>query len=178
MMKISKSDRRVIIVTAVIAAVILMYQYILGPWFDAWEKVEMETQRQIARLEKIDMRSAVAKAKFIAMQKIVPVCVIPLKEDKQRILFQEKLHAQMKSVGIKQPTRSVFGGKGKTIPGSAYKLVKLQVKCVCKITQAMDLLAVLPENPYLVAVEEFQLSVNQSSRANVNLTFTVSTYVL
>ena len=44
------------------------------------------------------------------------------------------------------------------------------------LSQALDLLAKLNENPYLVGIEEFRLKIDPKKRSEVELNITVSTF--
>ena len=83
----------------------------------------------------------------------------------------------MKSLGIK-PEKFSYIGKGKLQREIGYKLIKLEVQFQCKFKQILSFLAVLPENPYLVGVEEFEMSMNKIKRTDVTVNVILSTYAL
>ena len=60
-------------------------------------------------------------------------------------------------------------------PLTGYKQLLLVCKAKCRFSQALDLLARLNENPYLVGIEEFKIKVDPKKRTEVELNLTIST---
>jgi len=171
MQKLSEKDIRTLKLGGICAAVILVF--IFGAmWLEHWSKVRQEIRRKEAELDVID----VAKAKQAGWMSIVPVFEMPEKEEVQKVLFRNKFNEQLKKAGIKsQPLKVV--PTGKTLQ-KGYRLLNVQCTAKCKFTQALDLLARLNENPYLVGVEEFKIKCDKSKPQEVELNLTVSTAVL
>jgi hypothetical protein len=53
----------------------------------------------------------------------------------------------------------------------------LKCSAKCRLTQVLDLLAGLNENPYLVGIEELRLRCDQQKPQAVEMELTVSTFV-
>ena len=101
---------------------------------------------------------------------------MPEKEEVQKFLFRDKFNEQLKKAGIKsEPLQILRAAKS---PVAGYKLLRLKCSAKCKFGQALDLLANLKENPYLVGIEEFKIECDQKKRQDVKLDITVSTFVL
>lgn len=175
-MTLTHRDKRAIKLTAVIAAVILLHHFVFDPWFSHWTTVKNQLAAETTKLQKVDPTSPASIAKQIAREKSVPAFTMPVSEEKQRLLFEEKLNQQLKKISIKAERMSFLGGKKKAANG--YQMLKLQTTCKCKFKQVMQLLLALSENPYLVGVEEFRMEMDKSKGDQVNLVFTVSTYAL
>jgi hypothetical protein len=176
-MPLSQRDRRTLVLTAIIAGTILLYHFVLDAWFCRWGEVKRSLRREIRRLQTIDLRSDAVKARFMALQQQVPAVEMPVEEDLQRFLFQEKLNQQLKSLGIK-PERFTYVGSTAAGSRGRFRLIKLQTRAGCPLAKAFELLAVLPENPYLVGIEEFYLKVDPKNRKKAKLVLTVSTLAL
>ena len=56
------------------------------------------------------------------------------------------------------------------------KLLRLQCKARCKYDKALDFIAGLQENPYLVEIEEFTFKCDEAKPQEVDLTLVVSTF--
>jgi len=60
---------------------------------------------------------------------------------------------------------------------AGYKLLRLKCSAKCNFRQALDLLARLKENPYLVGIEELKIACDQKNRQDVKLDLMISTFV-
>ena len=69
-----------------------------------------------------------------------------------------------------------LSSKGKNQPGLDVKLLQLQCRAKCQMPQALDLLAVLEENPHYVAIEELKLECGPQNRQEMEITLAVSTF--
>lgn len=168
--KLSQKDIRMLKIGAVCVAAILVFVFaseLLGRWAEARASLAEVKNK----LELID----VDKAKRSGLLSIVPVFEMPQKEETQRFLFRDKLNEQLKKAGIKnQPLQVASIGKS----GQAgYRLLRLKCSAKCRFTQVLDLLANLKENPYLVGVEELRIRCDSKKPQEVDLDFTVSTFV-
>ena len=168
--KLSQKDIRILKIGAVCVAAILVFVFaseLLGRWAEARASLAEVKNK----LELID----VDKAKRAGLLSIVPVFEMPQKEETQRFLFRDKLNEQLKKAGIKnQPLQVASIVKS----GQAgYRLLRLKCSAKCKLTQVLDLLANLKENPYLVGVEELRMRIDKKKPQDVDLDLTVSTFV-
>ena len=137
-----------------------------------WKQVRGSLAGINNKLENID----VGDAKRAGLMSIVPVFEMPKKEETQKFLFREKFNEQLKKARIKsEPLQILPAAKS---PVAGYKLLRLKCSAKCKFGQALDLLANLKENPYLVGIEEFKIECDQKKRQDVKLDITVSTFVL
>ena len=168
--KLSQKDIRILKIGAVCVAAILVFVFaseLLGRWAEARTSLAEVKNK----LELID----VDKNKRDGLLSIVPVFEMPEKEETQRFLFRDKLNEQLKKAGIKnQPLQVASIGKS----GQAgYRLLRLKCSAKCRLTQVLDLLANLKENPYLVGVEELRMRIDKKKPQEVDLDLTVSTFV-
>jgi len=131
-------------------------------------------KRKIADVETDKSRQATLAA-------LVPVCETPEVEDKQKFLFRDRLHEQLKKAGVNtEPLQFLPVRKPK---GLSYKVLKIKCKGKCKLDQLLDFLANLNENPYLVGVEELRIQCDtkeppeRRKDKEIQIDLTVSTFV-
>ena len=168
--KLSQKDIRTLIFGAVCAAGILVF-WVGSKVYDLRKEARASTAMLNNKLELID----VDKVKRSGLLSIVPVFEMPKEEETQRVLFIDKLTEQFKNAGIKnQPLQVASIGKS----GQAgYRLLRMKCSAKCRVTQVLDLLASLKENPYLVGVEELRMRIDKKKPQEVDLDLTVSTFV-
>ena len=104
----------------------------------------------------------------------VPTFEMPVEEEKQQFRFRDQFNEQLKKAGIKNDPLQIIPDRRSPISG--YKSLHLSCTAKCKFSQALDLLAKLNENPYLVGVEEFRMKIDPKKRSEVELDITVSTF--
>jgi len=171
MQKLSERDMRALKIGAVGAVAIIVF-VIGSKWIDHWSQARSSLEQVKAKLELID----IDKAKQAGLLSIVPVIEMPQKEETQTLLFRNKLNEQLKRAGINSEPLQVLSG-GKT-SRAGYKLVRLKCSAKCRLTQVLDLLAGLNENPYLVGIEELRLRCDPQKPQEVEMDLTVSTFVM
>ncbi len=142
-------------------------------WVDDWQQVRQSLAQSQKKLKELEPNGA-AQAGLLAL---VPVWELPQEEPVQKTLFRDKLNEQLKKAGINsEPLQFLPVRKGKD-----HKVLKIQCKGKCKFDQALDLLANLRENPYLVGVEELKVECDTKQppdkRQEVEIALTVSTFV-
>ena len=168
--KLSQRDIRILKIGVVCAAAILVF-WLASKGFDRWKEARAFTAMLNNKLELID----VDKARRAGLMSIVPVFEMPEEEKTQKFLFIDKLTEQLKKAGIKnQPSQDVSTGKSAQ---AGYRLLCMKCSAKCKLTQVLDLLASLKENPYLVGVEELRMKIDKKKPQEVDLDLTVSTFV-
>jgi hypothetical protein len=167
--KLNAKDIRALKIGAVGAIVILLF-FFGSKWRDRWAQARTARAVLETKLEAIDVN----KAKQAGLMAIVPVFEMPQAEDEQKFLFRDKLTEQLKRVGIRNEPLQLLPAKKSSLPG--YKLLLVKCSATCRFSQALDLLARLNENPYLVGIEEFRIKVDPKKREQVDLDFTVSTF--
>jgi len=170
MQKLGERDIRALKIGAVGAVAIIVF-VIGSKWINHWSQARSSLEQVKAKLELID----IDKAKQAGLLSIVPVIEMPQKEETQTLLFRNKLNEQLKRAGINSESLQVLSG-GKT-PRAGYKLVRLKCSAKCRLTQVLDLLAGLNENPYLVGIEELRLRCDPQKPQEVEMDLTVSTFV-
>lgn len=168
--KLSEKDIRVLKIGGVCVAAILLFVFV-SKWLGRWSEARASLEQVKAKLDLID----VDKAKQEGLLSIVPVFEMPQEEQTQQFLFRNKLNEQLKKVGINsKPLQVLPGSKSKQ---AGYKLLRLKCNANCRLTQVLDLLAGLNENPYLVGIEEFRIKCDTKKPQEVELDMTVSTFV-
>ena len=170
MRRLNQKEKRTLKFGVVCAVAIVMFSFatqLLG----RWKQGRSETAGIKNDLENID----VGDAKQAGLMSIVPVFEMPEKEETQKFLFREKFNEQLKKAGIKSEPLQILSAPKSPVAG--YKLLRLKCSAKCKFGQALDLLANLKENPYLVGIEEFKIECDQKKRQDVKLDVTVSTFV-
>ena len=170
MKKLSQKEKRTLKFGLVCAVAIIGFAFVtdrIGKWKEA-----RSTSDEITKyLEAIDVKDT-ERARLMS---IVPVFEMPEKEETQKFLFREKFNEQLKKAGIKsEPLQILPPAKS---PVAGYKLLRLKCSAKCRFAQALDLLANMKENPYLVGIEEFKIECDQKKRQDVKLDITISTFV-
>jgi len=168
--KLSQKDIRTLKIGAVCVAAIIVFVF-ANDWFDYWKKARTSLAELNNKLELID----VDKAKQSGLISIVPKFEMPIEAEDQKFLFVDKLTEQFKKAGIKnQPLKVASTGKSKQ---AGYQLLRMKCSATCRLTQALDLLANLKDNPYLVGIEELRLRIDKKKPQEVDMDLTVSTFV-
>jgi hypothetical protein len=168
--KLSQREKRTIKIGAVCAVVILVMMFGTR-WFERWDQAKTSLSQMKAKLDLVD----VDKAERAGLMSIVPTFEMPQSEEKQKFLFRDKFNEQVKKAGIKsEPLQILPVGRPEQ---SGYKLLRLKFTGKGKFGQALDLLANLKENPYLVGIEEMRIQCDPKKREEVELELTVSTFV-
>ena len=171
-MKLSKRDKRALIIGAVCVVGILAFTF-GTTWVEHWSKLRKSIANNKTKLKSVEKDKALLK---LSMSK-VPVFEDPNEEEEQKILFRDKFHEQLKQSGFKfeQPIRVIRAKKVKE--GIAYKLMGLQTRGKCSFEQMLDLFTKLNENPYLVGIEDMRMECDPKNRREFKLDLTVSTFV-
>lgn len=142
---------------------------------DHWKEVRASLRLARQKLDDV----AVGQAKEAGLATIVPVAEMPQLEEEQKFLFRDRLHEQFKKAKIRTDPLTILPARTKA--GIPYKV--LRIKCVgkCQFDQLLDFLAALPENPYLVGVEELRVKCDTKQppekRKDVEIELVVSSFV-
>ncbi len=165
-----------VLLGAVAAGAIFVFTY-GSKGYDRWSQARATlaaAQRKLSDVETDRNRQA-------ALAALVPVFEAPQVEDKQKFLFRDKLHEQLKKAGINtEPLQFLPARKPR---GASYKVLKIKCKGKCKLGQLLDFLANLKENPYLVGVEELRIQCDMKEPPEkrkdkeIEIDLTVSTFV-
>jgi len=168
--KLSQKDIRAIKLGVI--CVVGIFLFLIGDKvYDRWTNAKGSMELLNNKLESID----VDKAKRSGITSIVPKFEMPVEEEEQKFLFQDKLTEQFKKAGIKnEPLQVVSKGKSGQ-PG--YQLLKLRCSATCRFPQVLDLLANMKDNPYLVGIEELRIRKDKKKPQDFALDITVSTFV-
>ena len=168
--KLSKKDIRAIKLGVICVVGIILF-LVGDKVYNRWSEAKAATTLLESKLGNIDM----GKAKRKGILSIVPKFEMPKEEEEQKFLFVDKLTEQFKKAGIKnQPLEVVSTTKSKT---AGYQLLKMKCSAKCRLTQVLDLLANMKDNPYLVGIEELRIRKDKKKPQDVDLDITVSTLV-
>jgi len=168
--KLSQKDIRTLKLGAVCVAGIIIF--LVGSEVHGRLKTAQESTDILnKKLELID----VDKAKQAGRMSIVPKFEMPIEEEDQKFLFVDKLTEQFKKAGIKNQPLEVASKT--TSKKDGYQLLRLKCSATCRLTQALDFLANLKDNPYLVGIEELRLRTDKKKPQEVAMDLTVSTFV-
>ncbi|MHC4728323.1 MAG: hypothetical protein ACYS17_13970 [Planctomycetota bacterium] len=166
---LSQKDIRTLKIGAVCAAGILVF-WIGSKVYDRLKEAQASTALLNDKLKLID----VDEAKRSGMISIVPKFEMPIEEEEQKFLFVNKLTEQFKKAGIKnQPLEVASKGAKK----EGHQLLRMKCSATCKLTQALDFLANLKDNPYLVGIEELRIRIDKKKPQEIDMDLTVSTFV-
>ncbi len=172
--KLTQREKRSVVVGLVAAVAILAFTF-GSKGFDRWQNVRASLKSARAKLKDV----AIDPVKQAGLISIVPVANLPEVEDKQKFLFRDKLHEQLKKAGIKVEPLTIQAARRKTdLP---YRILTIKCKGKCNFDQLLDFLATLNENPYLVGVEELRFKCDTKEppekRKEIEIDLTVSTFV-
>jgi hypothetical protein len=159
----------------VIAAAAILGFTLSPKYLTGWSAARASIASARSKLNEVEAD----RAKQAGLTALVPVFEAPQEEEKQKVLFRDKLHEQLKKAGINtDPLQLVATRK---IVGVPHKVLKIKCKGKCKFDQLLDFLVSLKENPYLVAVEELKIQCDlkqpPEKRNQVEFDLTVSTFV-
>jgi hypothetical protein len=168
--KLSQKDIRTLKLGAVCVAGIIIFLVGSGV-HTRLKKAQESTDILNNKLDLID----VDKAKQAGIMAIVPKFEMPIEEEEQKFLFVDKLSEQFNKAGIKNQPLQVASKT--TSKKDGYQLLRMKCSATCRLTQALDFLANLKDNPYLVGIEELRLRVDQKKPQEVAMDLTVSTFV-
>ena len=167
--QLSRRDKRAITITLV--AIVGLLLFLLH---DYGTQVADDLAVEAKHLETMVTAGAGEKAQARLLT-AVPAFTLPADLGKQRLLFESEVNRQLKQHGI-NPKSLKFIGPGKAQAGLKVKLLRLECEAKCKFAQALDFLAAVQENPYLVGVEAFSLTCDEKKREQVDLKVRVSTF--
>ena len=168
--KLSQKDIRTLKLGAVCVAGIIIF-LVGSAVHTRLKKAQASTALLNNKLDLID----VDKAKQSGLVSIVPKFEMPIEEEDQKFLFVDKLTEQFKKAGIKNQPLQVASKT--TSKKDGYQLLRMKCSATCRLTQALDFLANLKDNPYLVGIEELRLRVDKKKPQEVAMNLTVSTFV-
>ncbi|OHB68214.1 MAG: hypothetical protein A2Y77_18410 [Planctomycetes bacterium RBG_13_62_9] len=178
MKKLNQQEKRMVVIGAVLIVAIPVFTYGttgMGRWSKSRSDLAAARQK-LAGLETDETRQA-------GLIALVPVFEDPQPEEKQKFLFRDKLHEQLKKAGINTEPLQFVPGKKTTVAGVAYKALRIKCRGKCKFEQMLDFLANLKENPYLIGVEELRIQCDAKEPAEkrkdkeVQIDLVVSTFV-
>ncbi len=168
--KLSQKDIRALKFGGLCAAAIVVF-WVGAKVFDRLKEAQVSTASLNNKLELID----VDKAKQSGLMSIVPKFEMPVEEEEQKFLFVDKLTEQFKKAGMQnQPLQVASKGKSNQ-PG--YQLLRMKCSATCRLTQGLDFLANLKDNPYLVGIEELRIRIDKKKPQEIDMDLTVSTFV-
>lgn len=169
--KLSQKDMRALKIGAVaIAAIVVLIFASNG--YDRWNNARQQSQELKTKLDNIDLD----KAKRSGLTSIVPAFQMPVERETQRFLFRDRLNEQLRNAGINSLPLQEVPGSAKT-PVTGYELLRMKCNAQCSFGQALQLLANLKDNPYLVGIEEMRIKKDTRNQQQFDLDLTVSTLV-
>jgi len=170
MQKMSEKDIRTLKLGAIGAGLILVF-FCTSKWLGHWKKVRSDITTIKGKLEAID----VEKVRQAGLLSIVPVFEMPVAEDEQTLLFRDRLRKQFQQARINNKPLQILS-TGKTRVGG-YRTARLECSAKCGLSQLLDFLARLNENPYLLAVEEMRIRTDKKKPQDVEVDLIFSTLV-
>lgn len=169
--KLNEKDKRALKIGA-IAVLSVLVLWLLMCWGEHWASVRRQLTNAKNELEII----CPSETKQKGLRSIVPAFELPKAEQQQKYLFRDKFNEQLSKAKIKTETLKYLPAR-KTSAVAGYKLLCLQCrKAKANLSQILDLLANLNENPYLAGIEEFRIKCNPKKRQEFELNMTVSTF--
>jgi hypothetical protein len=170
MKKLSQKDKRTLKFGFICAVAIVGFA-LATEWLGHWKKARNSRAGIENKLEVI----TIDETKRAGLMSIVPVFEMPQKEETQKYLFRDKFNEQLSNARIKSEPLQILPPTKSPVAG--YRLLRLKCSAKCNFGQALDLLAGLKENPYLVGIEELKIQCDEKKRQDVKLDLTISTFV-
>jgi hypothetical protein len=169
--KLSQHDKRVLTIGLSAAAIMVVYVYIVAPWAADWK----QTRAAIATNMKVIDSLEGSVSRRANQASIVPIMTMPIAAEKQQQLFKTMVNKQLTDAGI-QVKSLQYITVGKTANNLGFTVSKLKCDGKCSMSQAARLLGSLPENPYLLGLDEVRLSCDPKKRDEITLSMTLSTF--
>ena len=176
--QMSERDKYILKVGAVIVVLILFVRFVMLPSIGRWNTIKERVKNDEAIMANLGLTdSAQAGRELKRLVETVPSFAIPLNEDQQRQIFQEKFYEQLRSCRINVTSPPQFQAQVRAHQDKTLGLNIMRLKCrgTCRFRDAMNLLAKLYENPYLYSVEEMHLIIGDRDRDEIDLTLVVTT---
>jgi hypothetical protein len=174
--KLNTREKNMLLLGAAAAVVRVVFTY-GSKGYDHWNEARLTLASAKRKLSEVETD----KSRQAALAVIVPAIEAPQVEDKQKFLFRDRLHEQLKKAGINtEPLQFLPVRKPRSVP---YRVLKIKCKGKCKFDQLLDFLSNLKENPYLVGVEELRIQCDtkeppeKRKDKEVQIDLTVSTFV-
>jgi len=169
---LSARDKRVLKIGAVCALVIVAL-VVFSDWLGDWWQL-----RRLLAEKRDNVKSvSLSEADWAELRTKVPLFEMPQRHELQKYPFRDKFDEQLTKGGIKKGTLQ-FLPVGKSQYAGQYRLLSLQCRrATCNFGQVLDLLAALPENPYMAGIEELKFKCDPKKRNEFELDLTVSTFV-
>lgn len=172
--QLTQREKRILVIGLLSAVAILALNFGLDG-LDRWRAARASLQSARDKLDDV----VIDEAKQAGLLSIVPALEMPQLEEKQKFLFRDRLHEQLKKAGIKTEPLTILSSRRKA--GIPYKIMRIKCAGKCKFEQLLDFLAALPENPYLVGIEELRVNCDATQpadkRKEIEIDLTVSTFV-
>ena len=176
--QMSERDKYILKIGAVIAALILFVRFVMMPAYGRWITIKQRVKNEEAIMASLGLSdSTQAQKKLERLVETVPTFAMPLTEDQQRQVFLEKFHEQITKCRIRVSNPPQFQAQVRAHPDKSLGLNILRLKCrgTCRFRDAMNLVAMLYDNPYLYSVEEMHLICGDRDRDQIDLTLVVTT---
>ena len=170
MRRLNQKEKRTLKFGLVCAVAVVGFAF-ATEWLGHWKQGRSSRAKIKEKLDAIN----VDDTRRAGLMSIVPVFEMPEKEEKQEFLFRDKFNEQLRNAGIKSEPLQFLPPIKSGVAG--YELLRLKCSANCSFGQALDLLARLKENPYLVGIEELKIECDQKKRQDVKLDLTISTFV-
>ena len=172
--KLTEREIRILIIGLLSAVAIVALKFGLDG-YDYWLEVRRSLQSHRTKLKDV----VIDETKQAGLLSIVPVAETPQVEEKQKFLFRDRLHEQLKKAGIKTEPLTILAARKKL--GLPYKVLRIRCRGKCKFDQMLNFLAAVQENEYLVGIEELRLECDAKQpaekRKDVEIDLAVSTFV-
>lgn len=172
--ELTPREKRMLLLGVICVVAIPAFTY-GGKWLGNWQEIRASLAKSRTQFD--DMKST--EAARAGLLSIVPVFETPQDEVSQKLLLRDKLHAQLKEAGIK--TEPLVFEDARKSNKVGYRVLKVKCKGKCNFEQLLDFLAATKENPYLVGIEELDITCDTKQppdkRKEVEISLTVSTFV-
>ncbi|HOT73398.1 MAG TPA: hypothetical protein PLX18_08550 [Anaerohalosphaeraceae bacterium] len=175
--KLNPKERRTVLTSLSVCAVILVYFLLIEPLTQNWGTVRqhLRAAREKAALLQLDPKSPQTQQQKRLME-LVPVLEMPQPSDRQGPFLQETFTSQLRKVGLVSRRMQLVRGRPLRNDPAGYVVLNLTAQGSGTYEQILKLLADLPQNPYYVGVQKCLLKPDQKERQKLEWEITVFTY--
>jgi len=167
----SPRDIRALKLGAAAAAAILLFVGVTE-WVGYWRGIRSSLAEAKSQVELLSPD----QAKRQGMRSIVPVFEFPQPEAVQKYVFRDKVNEQLKEAQIKSKPLELMGPRKSKLTDS-YDVLLIRCSGEGKFGGALDLLATMKANPYLLSVEELHIKCDEKDPQKVELEIAASSLV-
>ena len=172
--RLNKKEQKTVKFGLGFAFIIIAYVFGFEPALNQYNTVRADLARAKNNLNSIEKIANAGTGQQRVVLSKVPLFEMPADEQTQRALFRSKINEQLTKAGIAVQTLQYVSKPRREM---GLTIFKLQFRGKCETEKLLNFLAMLDENPYLVAVEQMHIRIDPKNRRLADIVLEVSTAV-